>query len=39
MTATLEQALLAPDIRPNVIDDCYALIQQQVSEMSGISAS
>jgi len=39
MTATLEQALLAPDIHPKVIDDCYALIQQQVSEMSGISGT
>jgi hypothetical protein len=39
MAATLQQALLAPDTRPNVIDDCYALIQQQVSEMSGISGA
>ena len=39
MTATLEQMLLAPDTRPKVIDDCYALIQQQVSEMSGISGT
>ena len=39
MTATLQQALLAPDTRPTVIDDCYALIQQQVSEMSGVSGT
>jgi hypothetical protein len=39
MTATLEQMLLAPDTRPQVIDDCYALIQQQVSELSGISGA
>jgi hypothetical protein len=39
MTATLEQMLLAPQTRPQVIDDCYALIQQQVSELSGISGT
>jgi hypothetical protein len=39
MTATLEQILLAPDTKPNVIDDCYALIRQQVSETSGISGT
>jgi hypothetical protein len=39
MTATLEQILLAPDTKPAVIDDCYALIRQQVSEMSGISGT
>jgi hypothetical protein len=39
MTATLEQMLLAPQTRPQVIDDCYALIQQQVSELSGISGA
>jgi hypothetical protein len=36
-TATLAQILLAPDTRPQVNADCYALIQQEVSDMSGIS--
>jgi hypothetical protein len=39
MAATLAQTLLAPDTQPKVVDDCYALIQQQVSEMSGISGT
>jgi hypothetical protein len=39
MAATLQEILLAPDTKPKVIDDCYALIQQQVSEMSGISGT
>jgi hypothetical protein len=39
MAATLQQTLLVPDTRPKVIDDCYALIQQQVSETSGISGA
>lgn len=37
MTATLRQILLAPDTQPNVVTDCLALIEQQVSEMSGVS--
>jgi hypothetical protein len=36
MAATLQDILLAPDTRPQVIDDCYALIQQEVSDNSGI---
>jgi len=39
MAATLQEILLAPDIRPQVIDDCYALIQQQISDKSGISGT
>ncbi|MEP7024573.1 MAG: hypothetical protein ABJB47_12395 [Actinomycetota bacterium] len=39
MAATLQQILLAPDTEPKVIDDCCALIQQQVSEKSGISGN
>jgi hypothetical protein len=39
MTATLEEILLAPDTQPQVIADCYALIQQHVSDQSGISGT
>jgi hypothetical protein len=37
MAATLRQILLAPDTEPQVIADCYALLEQQVSDLSGIS--
>jgi hypothetical protein len=39
MTATLQQILLAPDIQPAVIADCQALIEQEVSTLSGISGT
>ena len=39
MAATLQEILLAPDTRPRVTDDCYALIQQEVSDKSGISGT
>lgn len=39
MVATLEETLLAPDTRPNVIADCYTLIEQEVSGKSGISGT
>ena len=39
MTATLQQILLAPDIRPAVIDDCQALIEQEVTGLSGVSGT
>jgi hypothetical protein len=39
MAATLGQALLAPDTRPKVIAGCQMLIEQQVSDMSGISGT
>ena len=39
MAATLQQILLAPDIQPNVVTDCYALIEQQISEKSGVSGT
>ena len=39
MTATLQEILLAPETRPHVVDDCYALIQQEVSDKSGISGT
>ena len=39
MPATLQETLLAPETRPHVIDDCQALIEQQVSDVSGISGA
>jgi len=39
MAATLQQILLAPDTRPQVIADCYALIQDEISEKSGVSGT
>ncbi len=39
MPAMLRQALLAPQTQPRVIEDCQALIEQQVSGMSGISGA
>jgi hypothetical protein len=39
MAATLQQILLAPDTEPQVVTDCYALIQHEVSDMSGISGT
>ena len=39
MVATLQEILLAPDTRPKVIADCYTLIDQEVSEKSGVSGT
>jgi hypothetical protein len=39
MAATLDQILLAPDVRPDVIVDCLVLIDQEVSAKSGISGA
>jgi hypothetical protein len=39
MAATLQEILLAPDTQPQVIDDCYSLLQQEVSDKSGISGT
>ncbi|HEX6524419.1 MAG TPA: hypothetical protein VF070_31125 [Streptosporangiaceae bacterium] len=39
MATTLQEMLLAPEIRPKVIADCHALIEQEVSDMSGISGT
>lgn len=39
MAATLQEILLAPDTQPKVQADCYTLIQQEVSDMSGISGT
>jgi len=39
MTSTLQEILLAPQTKPDVIADCQALIQQEVSSMSGVSGT
>ena len=39
MAATLQEVLLAPDVRPKVIADCLTLIEQGVSDKSGISGT
>jgi hypothetical protein len=39
MPATLSETLLAPETKPHVVDDCQALIDHQVAEMSGISGT
>ena len=37
--ATLSDALLRPDVFPHVIADCQALVDQEVSAKSGLSAA
>jgi hypothetical protein len=39
MPATLSQILLAPDTKPQVVDDCLTLIEHEVSGKSGISGT
>ena len=39
MAATLDQILLADDVRPDVVVDCLTLINQEVSGKSGISGA
>jgi hypothetical protein len=39
MAATLAEILLAPKTQPQVATDCYKLIDQQISEMSGVSGT
>jgi hypothetical protein len=39
MAATLQEILLAPDTQPKVIADCFALIEHEVSEKSGIAGT
>jgi hypothetical protein len=38
-TATLADMLLGPQTQPRVVDDCCALIDRQVHEMSGVSGT
>ena len=39
MGATLQEILLGPDTQPQVIADCYALIEREVSDLSGITGT
>lgn len=39
MAATLQEMLLAPEIKPQVVADCEQLINNEVSDMSGISGT
>jgi uncharacterized protein DUF6918 len=39
MVATLPEILLAPSTTPHVVDDCYALIQREVADKTGISGT
>jgi hypothetical protein len=39
MAATLHEILLSPENRPQVVADCNALIEHEVSEKSGISGT
>ncbi len=39
MAATLTEILLAPETRPQVIDDCLELIDQEVANSSGVSGT
>ncbi len=39
MAATLHEMLLAPQVQPQVVSDCEALIDTQLGEMSGISGT
>jgi hypothetical protein len=39
MAATLQEILLAPDTQPHVITDCKTLIEQEISEKSGVSGT
>jgi hypothetical protein len=39
MAATLEEILLAPDTRPQVIADCYLLLEQEIADKSGVSGT
>ncbi|HKA98911.1 MAG TPA: hypothetical protein VKD66_21785 [Streptosporangiaceae bacterium] len=39
MAATLREILLAPDTQPKVIADCYLLIEQEMSDKSGVSGT
>jgi hypothetical protein len=39
MAATLQQILLAPDTRPQVIADAYTLLERELAEKSGVSGT
>ena len=39
MAATLQEILLTPDVRPKVLTDCQALLDQEIAEKSGASGA
>src|SRR5215469_14941954 len=39
MAATLQQILLASDVQPQVVSGCLTLIEEEVSEKSGVSGT
>ena len=39
MAVTLQEILIAPGTQPHVVADCYAMIEQEVSDNSGISGT
>jgi hypothetical protein len=39
MPDTLQQILLAPAVEPQVADDCYELVEQEVADKSGVSGA
>lgn len=39
MAATLQEILLAPQAEPQVVADCFTLIEQELAEASGVSAT
>jgi hypothetical protein len=39
MAATLQEILLAPDVRPKVLADCQTLIDQEIADKSGASGA
>jgi hypothetical protein len=39
MVATLQEILFSPDIEPQLVADCCALIEQEVAELSGVSGA
>jgi hypothetical protein len=39
MAATLQEILLTPEIQPQVTDDCFALLEQELSAKAGVSGT
>ncbi|MDX6335014.1 MAG: hypothetical protein QOG05_2354 [Streptosporangiaceae bacterium] len=39
MAATLQEILLAPETQPQVTTDCYTLLEQELSDKSGVSGT
>jgi hypothetical protein len=39
MTALLAEILFSPDTQPQLVADCYTLIEQEVAELTGVSGT